>query len=188
MINKILSLIPPERQIVILVCGNVKTGKSTLAKKLKDRLGAIYINTDALRKEFFPNPTHSKEETKQVYEEMQFRFTLALVEGQNVVLDGTYLKTNFRINIYETVQEANKQRGFFYLTIYVTAPEEIVRERLTRKNRDYPSDPFRAGIQTYLEKKENMETNPDYSHPLQDKGVKVVEYNTHKRKIVRKNF
>ncbi|MCK5333755.1 MAG: AAA family ATPase, partial [Candidatus Aenigmarchaeota archaeon] len=76
--------------MLILFSGLPATGKTTLARRVAKKTGAIILRTDVIRKELFALPKYTEEEKEQVYGEMFLRAEKFLVKGQTVILDANF--------------------------------------------------------------------------------------------------
>lgn len=127
-------LLPAARLIV--VCGLSGTGKSTVAGKLVDMLGARWLSTDRVRKARFGlSPTerssrpdlYSDETTEWVYAEILAAARQTLVDEQiTVVLDGTYRASRHR----DAVLQLGEQLGCRVDFMVCTLPNDIARARI----------------------------------------------------------
>ena len=93
---------------LVLVGGLPGTGKTTLAGKLADRLGAVVLSTDRLRKELagldpaVPAPAgygqgiYTPEWTGRTYAELCLRAAALLGRGESVVLDASFSRSRDR--------------------------------------------------------------------------------------------
>jgi aminoglycoside phosphotransferase family enzyme/predicted kinase len=88
------------RPTVIVVCGLMGSGKSTLTAALAERLGSDVLSTDVIRSELLGasslpaefNAGHYAPEMRQhIYNEMLHRAKLLLRERVSLVLDGSFL-------------------------------------------------------------------------------------------------
>ena len=87
---------------LILVGGAPGTGKTTVSAALADRLGAVHLSSDRLRKELaglpvetsqrtaFTEGIYSERWTERVYEELLDRAATLLGMGESVILDATW--------------------------------------------------------------------------------------------------
>ena len=78
---------------LVLVGGAPGTGKSTLSTALADRLGAVLLSSDAVRREIRLHPREDRysEGAKQAtYRELLRRARVALEHGETVVADATW--------------------------------------------------------------------------------------------------
>lgn len=84
---------------LIAVGGRSGSGKTTLARALAERLGAVVLRSDAIRKglrgmaetERLPPEAYTPEASATVYAAMQARAALALDGGMPVILDAAHL-------------------------------------------------------------------------------------------------
>ena len=54
--------------MLILVCGNIAVGKSTVARLIHNKIGGIILQTNEIRNKWYPNPSYSEEEIDHVYD------------------------------------------------------------------------------------------------------------------------
>jgi len=93
--------------MLILVCGYIGVGKSTVAQRIAQKIDGTILRTDEIRSGIYPNPTHSREEIQHVYELFFEELKKLLKKDKNVVLDATFhLKENREkiINIAEKLK------------------------------------------------------------------------------------
>ena len=138
--------------MVVLVIGLPGSGKSFFAARLAELTGAVYINSDRIRKEL--NVSYRIEEKLMVYDEMLRQAEKAVTEDRHVVLDATFYTRDIRDRFAEALQEIDE-----LVFIEVMADEELIRERLKRPRED--SD---ANFEVYREIKEEWV-------PLQDEHL-----------------
>jgi len=87
---------------IIWFVGLPGSGKSTLAKAVVDYLQkhleqeVIYLEMDAQRKKYFPQPRYTKEEREQAYLLFAQEAMELAREGKGVVMDGAAYKRKFR--------------------------------------------------------------------------------------------
>lgn len=118
--------------MLIMVCGLPGTGKSTLAKAVAERIGAVYLNSDSIRLGMFEEKEYTEEEKKQVYEAMFEKAGEELGKGKNVVLDATFYKKGLRGDARETADEAGTD---FYMIECVTH-EDLLKERIFKRGKE----------------------------------------------------
>lgn len=123
--------------ILIVVCGIIATGKSTVSKKVSGAIGIELIRSDRVRKELagmspeehayepYGQGIYSPEFSKKTYEEMMARAKDRLSKGSSVILDATFSKKWQR----EAAKEVAVNAGARFLCIETVAPEEVIRER-----------------------------------------------------------
>lgn len=127
--------------ILIVVCGIIATGKSTVAKKISGATGVELIRSDRVRKELagmspeehayepYGEGIYSPEFSKKTYEEMMDRARNRLSKGRSVILDATFSKKWQR----EAAKKVAVSEGARFLCIETVAPDEIIRERAEQR-------------------------------------------------------
>lgn len=133
---------------LLVVCGLPGTGKSTLAKKVADKINGTILRTDVIRREL-EKLDYAEEEKQKVYDEMFGRAKKLLKEGRSVVLDATFDKRKNRQTASNFAQDL---RADFKL-IEVVCPEKIIKERLMKRK----GDASEAKFKHYLEHKKSFQ-------------------------------
>jgi predicted kinase len=142
---------------LIIMVGLPGTGKSHLGRALSAALGAELIQTDAVRKEMFPDPRYTPGEAATVYTTSHRRIAEALARGQCVVFDGTNLRERRRLTLYRLAERA----GALAIVVVAYAPEEVVRARLRhRLEAPDPDDQSDADWRVYLRMRHGSEPVP----------------------------
>jgi len=110
----------------IWITGLPASGKSTVAKALKERLTQLGIDvqileSDVVRKVLTPNPTYSPEERETFYSSLVYIGVILTQNGVNVVFDATANRRRWR----------RAARGLIdrFLQAYIRCPLEVCRER-----------------------------------------------------------
>lgn len=114
-----------SRPIVYLFVGYPGAGKSHVARLIAERTGADHLWADIIRQQMFPNPCHSREESKQLYDTLNTRTAELLTAGHSVIFD-----TNF--NFYddrELLRGIASSVGASTILIWVNTPLEIAYKR-----------------------------------------------------------
>jgi hypothetical protein len=129
------------RPRLFAVGGLPGTGKSTLALFWAERLGALCIRSDAVRKELaginplaprrdrYGEGIYSKEWTEKTYGEVMRRAGEALAAGHSVVIDATFPDRSRR----RMAASAARRGGASFLTVECRCPEGIVLERIRKR-------------------------------------------------------
>jgi uncharacterized protein len=133
-----LSLDHLERAQVqlVLVGGAPGTGKTTLARKLATRIGAVHLATDDLRGAVVPDSAgpagalhadrYAPARVDEVYREMLARATKLLAAGEHVVLDASWSDGSRREAARRLARTALAVPG----ELCCTCPPEVARERI----------------------------------------------------------
>jgi len=116
--------------VLVVVCGLPGVGKTTVARRVADHVDGRVLRTDVIRKELFPDPTYSDEETAAVYEELVARARDRVSAGDAVVLDATFADERFRHDVRRMATEA--ARGFEL--VKVECEESVVKRRIERRD------------------------------------------------------
>jgi len=122
-----------EKPTLYLLIGYPGAGKTTVAKYIHQRTGAIHLWADQERQALYINPTHSIEESKELYDLLDIKAKALLKSGKSVIFD-----TNF--NYYQDRQQLRDiatQAGAQTQLIWLTTAKEIAKERaLQHTHRD----------------------------------------------------
>jgi aminoglycoside phosphotransferase family enzyme/predicted kinase len=106
---------------MILVGGLPGAGKSTVAGLVADRLGAVLLSTDRLRKEIsglapltrvrqpYARGLYDQKHSARMYSELLGRAALLLGMGESVVLDGSWNNARLRSQAAHTAKHVNAQ-------------------------------------------------------------------------------
>jgi aminoglycoside phosphotransferase family enzyme/predicted kinase len=128
----------PYPVTLLVTCGLMGSGKSSLASGLAALMDIQVISSDRVRKELagidpassryvpFGEDIYSKQFTDQTYGELFNRADGLLSEGRTVLLDGTFGDPGRREQAFEVARSA----GARFLILYLEAEEEILRSRL----------------------------------------------------------
>lgn len=131
---------------LVVVCGLPGVGKTTVARAVVDRLDAVHVRTDVVRKEILEDPQYTDEEKRRVYEAVFDRAREALESGRPVVVDGTFSKPAYRERSLEMAAEA----GVPYRLLKVECDRDVVEERIRDRDGEYSDADF-AVHQQYRE-------------------------------------
>ena len=140
----------------IVVFGLSGSGKSFLSSLLHKHFGYEWLRSDVIRKELagikpqqsakadFGKGIYTEDMTRRVYEEMVRRAKGLTEGGKKVVLDATFLKRWQRELVLKNFENP--------LFIFAWAPEEVIKERLSKRK-----DVSDADFNIYLKQKEVFE-------------------------------
>ena len=133
------------------------SGKSYLARTLSAALGGELIQTDAVRKELYPEPRYTSGEHSAVYAECHRRIGAALRRGACVIFDATNLRERRRKTLYQIAERSGAQT----IVVVAYASDEVIRARLQQRaeGRD-PEDHSDADLPVYLRMRQSVERVP----------------------------
>ncbi|WP_255150001.1 AAA family ATPase [Halorarius halobius] len=118
--------------MLIVVCGLPGAGKTTVSEAIADRLDAVRLRTDVVRKDVLADPDYTPEETRRVYAELLDRGRERLDDGERVVLDGTFKRGWQR----KGARTAADDTGVPFQLVRVDCDETTVRERIAAREGD----------------------------------------------------
>ncbi|SHG72750.1 AAA family ATPase [Halobaculum gomorrense] len=75
---------------LVVVCGLLGAGKTTVAEAVTDRVDATMIRTDIVRKDLFSDPEYTSDESQRTYDAVFDRASSTLADGTSLVLDRTF--------------------------------------------------------------------------------------------------
>jgi aminoglycoside phosphotransferase family enzyme/predicted kinase len=140
----------PPKPMLLVVCGLVATGKSTVARLLSARTGFPVFDSDQVRKklagiapnsrarEDYQKGIYTKDFTQRTYENVLKAADGRLAEGQGVIIDATFADPQHR----RLVTELASRHKVPLLFVECRADENTIRQRLTDRQKDEhePSD------------------------------------------------
>jgi predicted kinase len=142
---------------LVIMVGAPGSGKSYLARTLSVALGAVLIQTDAVRKELFPDPRYTPGEASTVYATCHRRIAEVLRRGGCVIFDGTNLREKRRGTLYQLAERAGAQA----IVVVAYASDEVIRARLRQRvERHDPNDQSDADLPVYLRMRRDVEPVP----------------------------
>lgn len=111
---------------LVLLSGLPGAGKTTFARALSARLGAVHVESDRVRRELFPAPLYTAAEHAAVFAEVDRRAAAALAAGRAAVVDATNLTQRDRGRFVALA----RRRQVPLVVVRVVAPEGAIRDRL----------------------------------------------------------
>jgi len=162
--------------MLIIIRGLPGTGKSTLSRKLAERLDAVHISSDNLRLKLVEKRTYSEREKMMVYEKMIENAVEFLRRNKNVILDATFYKRELLEKARKAAEELKKS----CILVECILSEEKVKERIAQ--RDKNKDESEADFQVYKKVKSDFEEITeghlfiDTSEQLESQVSKVLDY------------
>ena len=145
---------PVVNPALIVVSGLPGTGKSYFSRKLSERIPSVIMESDALRKRLFSNPSYSAQESHRLFNACHCLIEELLDKGISVIFDATNLVEHHREPLYRIAQRL----GVKLIMVQVEAPRELVRKRLQNRMEGInPEDNSEAGWSVYKKMKARVE-------------------------------
>lgn len=134
------SVVQPQTGRLFLMAGLSGAGKSTTARELARQTGAIHLRSDAVRKHLAGIPLdqrgedqlYTAEMSQKTYDRLLALGLLLAQAGFTVILDGKYDRQNLR----GAVLEAAQRLGVGVQMLHCTAPEAVLRQRISDRQGD----------------------------------------------------
>lgn len=129
---------------LLLVCGLIGTGKSTIAAALSKVSGFELIRSDEVRKkllgiakddhhyESFGEGIYSDLITDKTYSALFKEAALYLKKGRGTILDASFKKENYR----REARKIAERFGVKFLILECTCPDELVKTRLKKREHE----------------------------------------------------
>lgn len=140
---------------VIWITGLPGSGKSTIAKSLKENIpDAVILSMDIARKTITPSPCYSDAEREYVYRSIVFTAKTLYSLGHKVIIDATGNRRKWRELARGSIED--------YFEVYLKCPLELCMEREGKR-----SDTHGAPERIY-EKAAKGEPVPGISAPYEE--------------------
>ena len=148
---------------LLITSGVVGSGKSTVARAVAARLGAIVVRTDAVRKRLVGlAPTergaeeiYTQEMSRRTYDECLRVAGEILAAGWSVIVDGTFTTAADRAR----ARALASRSGVPLVVMWCDAPDAVLADRLRRRAAD-PDEVSDAGPELLVEHRARYE-RPD---------------------------
>jgi len=123
---------PTAEPFFVTVSGLPGTGKSYFCRRLVEKLPAVLLESDAIRKTLFTSPVYSSEESNHLFRGIHLLVEKLLSKGIPVILDATNLSEKNREYLYSIASRLKVK----LILVRVSAPPELVRQRLQSRQAD----------------------------------------------------
>jgi predicted kinase len=121
---------PTPRPALVVLSGLPGSGKSTVAYALMQRVSAVLVQSDRVRKLLVPVPDYSTEESARVFAVIHAALERLLADGIPVILDATTLEEKQRRPLAQIAARA----GARLVLVWVQAADREVRRRLAARH------------------------------------------------------
>lgn len=114
-----------QKPTLYIFVGYPGAGKTSVARIIHKKTGAVHIWADHERRDFFGRPTYSPEENLELYQRLNDQTARLLRDGQSVLFDTNF---NFCVDRQKLRRIADDNHAATVL-IWVDTPLEIARKR-----------------------------------------------------------
>ncbi len=149
--------------MLIIVSGYIASGKTTVAKYIAEKINAVLLRTDVLRREIYPNPTYSDEEVNDIYRRVFQRAKVSLEQGKNVVLDATFSKQKMRNRAKNIAEDAGTE---FLLVEVISSGDKLAKKRIEER----VNDAANTSYEEYLKSKPAFEAITENHSVIDNSG------------------
>ena len=125
-----------EAPALILVTGVAGSGKTTLAKRLVEKVWAVYLEKDELQNPFSRSRTshfYKRRIQRQSYKALWNLALANLKAGSLVIVDAPLVREMRTMSWRREMERLFGQEGFIILVIHCVAPPAELRRRLGRR-------------------------------------------------------
>ncbi|MDE3074557.1 MAG: AAA family ATPase [Chloroflexota bacterium] len=154
----------PLAPVLLLTCGEVGSGKTSLARALGSLLGLPVLSSDVVRKELAglhagehrpaepDSGLYTPDMSRKTYAELRRRSEEQLRAGKGAVVDASFSRKDERAALIELAREVDVP----YVVLGVTAPPQLIRERILGRGAD-ADNPSDADLKIYELKRSSFE-------------------------------
>jgi len=153
-----------RKPVVYIICGFIGAGKTTFAKKLEEKTGAVRITKDEWSISVIGNdPTvdgYAEWDTKIIELSRNVAFQLA-EKGIDVIMDEGFWAKEQRVKLRRRIEAIGAKEVLYY----VETPIEMIRERVMGRNNNLTKDSFKISremLDNYLKYWEPPSEDEDY--------------------------
>ncbi len=116
----------PGSPKLLMLAGLPGAGKSAFAREVSSHRPFLRLESDRIRKFLAPQPQYTPDEHRRVFQACHQLLDVFLEQGYPLIFDATNLTERSRRPVYAIA----RKRGAPFAIAVVTAPPEIVRQRL----------------------------------------------------------
>jgi predicted kinase len=146
---------PPQTSPALVVLSGLPgSGKSYFCRRLASRYPLARLESDALRKALFGQPTYSADESRRLFSACHLVLSRLLSRGIAAIFDATNLREMYRRQVYHIADEHKAK----LILVHLQASPAVVHERLEARARDpHPQDLSDAGPEVYERMQHDVE-------------------------------
>lgn len=156
-----------NKQRLYLFVGFPGAGKTTVAKLIADSTGAVHIWADKERLGMFGSPSHSKAESRQLYDHLNDQADKLLADGKSVIFDTNF---NFLHDREHLRQIAAKHRAET-IVVWLQTPKPIAKQRAVHDRNLRNGYEFKLPDERFEEMASSLEPPTDAEHVVTFDGT-----------------
>ncbi len=118
------------RPTLYLFIGYPGAGKTTVAKAIAEATGAHHLWADRERLKLFTKPTHSEDESLELYKQMNNAAEYLLAQDKSVIFDTNFNHRKDRNHLREIALRHEAEA----VIIWVTTPKSLAKQRAVHDN------------------------------------------------------
>jgi hypothetical protein len=126
----------PINDMIVLVFGLPGSGKTYFASRLAEKIKAVHLNSDNVRKDIGEWDRYKDASKEYTYDVMLKKMQDAIQSGKDAVVDATFYKEALRDKFLHASAKLHQQCKM----IEVRAPEEIIQQRVSKPRPDSQAD------------------------------------------------
>ena len=138
--------------VFVIASGLPGTGKSFFCRRLAEKLPAIILESDALRRLLFPQPDYNQTESTRLFKAIRLFAERLLRRGFCIIMDATNLSEHYRQYLYSIAERLDVK----LIVVSVEAPPLLVKERLAARLGN-PGGRSEADWDVYMKMKPSVE-------------------------------
>lgn len=177
------SYVQPQTGQLFVMSGLSGSGKSTVARELSRKLGAVHLRSDAVRKHLAGIPVqqrgedslYSPEMSQKTYERLIFLGTLLANQGYTVILDAKFDREATRGQAIDQAQS----HGLPLTIVHCKAPLEVLKQRVQQRDGDIADATVEVlenqTMETFTSKEQDYVKTVDTTQALSPQLATIVE-------------
>ena len=159
-----------SKPFLYIFVGYPGAGKTTIAKIIHEETGAVHLWADRERQKMFGYPSHSQDESRQLYKALNIRAEDLLKDGKSVIFD-----TNFNYRRDRDLMRSIADRyGAKTVLVWVSTPRPIAKDRaLHHTHRDRNGYLVSMSESEFDHLSDHLEEPEDDEHALKIDGTNI---------------
>jgi predicted kinase len=147
-----------SKPTLYIFIGYPGAGKTTAAQVIAEATGAVHLWADDERHKLFPNPTHSQQESHELYRRLNKKAEELLNSGQSVLYDTNF---NFKAD-RQLMHDMAERHGAQTLILWLDTAVQVARDRAVGEHtlrNNYTNTMSNEQFETIVSKLEPPEEN-----------------------------